>query len=123
MFKHLVPQVDDGDDSTHPLNATMWKDVLFESTKWSYNCPLELIAKYRRASGKAIRPPGFKGPMPPLHTVLEAEEEENESNRMQDEEGEEGEENKTKWKKGKKSKPLASTEENPRVGMRTLRKE
>eukprot|EP00973_Karenia_brevis_P037401 5157277-Karenia_brevis.AAC.1 len=26
MFKHLVPVVEEGDDSTHPLNATMWKD-------------------------------------------------------------------------------------------------
>eukprot|EP00973_Karenia_brevis_P070108 9746171-Karenia_brevis.AAC.1 len=90
MFKHLVPQIDDGDDSTHPLNATMWKDVFFESTKWSYNCPVELVAKYRRATGQPIRPPGFKGPMPPFHSVLEAEEEEKESTRTQDDNAEKG---------------------------------
>eukprot|EP00973_Karenia_brevis_P045631 6320077-Karenia_brevis.AAC.1 len=82
MCKHLVPSIVEGDDKTHPLNATIWKDVLCESTKWEGNCPLELIAKSRRSMGWAVRPPGFKEMMPPMNTVLEAEEEEKESFRM-----------------------------------------
>eukprot|EP00973_Karenia_brevis_P051538 7158251-Karenia_brevis.AAC.1 len=50
MYKHLVPSIVEGDDTTHPLNATIWKDVLFASTKWDSNCPLELLAKYRRSA-------------------------------------------------------------------------
>eukprot|EP00973_Karenia_brevis_P022269 3063554-Karenia_brevis.AAC.1 len=68
MFKHLVPAVEEGNDSTHPLNATMWKDVYFECTKWAYKCPVELIVKYRRATGQPIRPPGYMGMMPPMNT-------------------------------------------------------
>eukprot|EP00973_Karenia_brevis_P003206 442550-Karenia_brevis.AAC.1 len=67
MYKHLVPMVIEGDDTTHPLNATIWKDVLFVNTKWDTNCPLELLAKYRRSVGLASRPPGFKDMMPPLY--------------------------------------------------------
>eukprot|EP00973_Karenia_brevis_P077553 10775746-Karenia_brevis.AAC.1 len=62
----------------------MWNDVYFECTKSSYNCPVELIAKYRRSIGQTVRPPGFMGMMPPMNTVLEAEDEAKESNRMQD---------------------------------------
>eukprot|EP00973_Karenia_brevis_P048198 6688892-Karenia_brevis.AAC.1 len=40
MYKHLVPSIVEGDDKTHPLNAAIWRDVLFESTKWENNCPL-----------------------------------------------------------------------------------
>eukprot|EP00973_Karenia_brevis_P027198 3752279-Karenia_brevis.AAC.1 len=88
----------------------MWKDVYFECTKWAYKCPVELIAKYRRATGQPIRPPGFKGMMPPMQTVLEAEDEDKESNRMQEDDADEGGaksaegDGKPKWKKGKKGK-------------------
>eukprot|EP00973_Karenia_brevis_P007038 955080-Karenia_brevis.AAC.1 len=77
--------------------------------------------------GLQIRPPGFRGTMPPLNSVLEAEDQAEESNRMQEDEIEEkgskgnakGEGNlkeewgKPKWKKGKK----ASWEENQEKGM------
>eukprot|EP00973_Karenia_brevis_P049704 6901073-Karenia_brevis.AAC.1 len=66
MYKHLVAEVLEGDDSTHPLNATCWKDVLFVNAKWDQKYPIELLVKYRRALGLAARPPGFKDAMPPL---------------------------------------------------------
>eukprot|EP00973_Karenia_brevis_P038044 5245207-Karenia_brevis.AAC.1 len=56
----------------------------------------------------ALRPPGYKGMMPPLHTVLEAEDEEKESTRMQDEDEDDGEESKPKRKKSSKGKGKAS---------------